>query len=304
MKRAAIAIGSNSTRMLAAETAGGALRNPIRGREETRLFLGLDEAGNISPGKLEDTAQAVKRLYLNALAYGAETVDLFATSAIRDAGNSADFASRIRELMGLELRIISGEEEARLAFAAVSEGKRRLVMDIGGGSTEWTVGENNRAEWAVSMQLGASRLLKMQPMKSPEAAEKARKICHEIMAPYAARLAEIPSAPAMIGLGGTCTTAAAITMGREAHGEAVEGRIVTRQTAMEQLAQLSSMTLEERMRVPGLPPARAQHYPHGLCILITAMELCGFDEITISGKINLDGYLTMIGKEDGTWRKN
>ena len=173
MKRAAIAIGSNSTRMLAAETTGGALRNPIRGREETRLFLGLDEAGNISPEKLEDTAQAVKRLYLNALAYGAETVDLFATSATRDAGNSADFASRIRKLTGLELRIISGEEEARLAFAAVSEGKRRLVMDIGGGSTEWTVGENNRVEWAVSMQLGASRLLKMCPIQSVWDAERA-----------------------------------------------------------------------------------------------------------------------------------
>jgi len=52
------------------------------------------------------------------------------------------------------------------------------------------------------------------------------------------------------------------------------------------------------MRVPGLPPARAQHYPHGLCILITAMELCGFDNIIISGKINLDGYLMIIGKED------
>ena len=298
MKRAAIAIGSNSTRMLAAETMGGALRNPVRGREETRLFLGLDDAGNIAPEKLEATAQAVNKLYRDALAYGAETVDLFATSATRDAGNSADFALRIRELTGLELRVISGEEEARLAFTAVSEGKRRLVMDIGGGSTEWTVGENNRVEWAVSMQLGASRLLKMQPIGSPEDAEKVRKICHEIMAPYAARIAEIPSAPAMIGLGGTCTTAAAITMGREAHGEAVEGKVVTRKTAMEQLAQLSTMTLEERMRVPGLPPARAQHYPHGLCILITAMELCGFDEITISGKINLDGYLLNIDREE------
>ena len=298
MKRAAIAIGSNSTRMLAAETAGGVLLDPARGREETRLFLGLDEAGNISPEKLEATAQAVDRLYRQAMEYGAETVDLFATSATRDARNSDAFANHIRELTGLDLRIISGEEEARLAFMAVSEGKRRLVMDIGGGSTEWTVGENNRVEWAVSMQLGASRLLKMQPIGSPEDAEKARKICHEIMAPYAARLAEIPSAPAMIGLGGTCTTAAAITMGREAHGEAVEGKIVTRQTAMEQLAQLSSMTLEERMRVPGLPPARAMHYPLGLCILITALELCGFDKITISGKINLDGYLLNIDREE------
>ncbi len=298
MKRAAIAIGSNSTRMLAAETEKGELRNPIRGREETRLFLGLDEAGNISPDKLEATAQAVKRLHRAAIAYGAESVDLFATSATRDAGNSAEFAARIRELTGLELQIISGEEEARLAFMAVSEGKRRLVMDIGGGSTEWTIGEHNRVEWAVSMQLGASRLLKMQPINCPQDAEKALAFCREIMAPYERQLSALPSAPAMIGLGGSCTTAAAITMGREAHGESVEGKTVTLRQAMDQLHLLSGMTIEERMRVPGLPPARAMHYPHGLCILITALQLCGFDKITISGKINLDGYLMNFDREE------
>ena len=298
MKRAAIAIGSNSTRMLAAETEKGELRNPIRGREETRLFLGLDEAGNISPDKLEATAQAVKRLHRAAIAYGAESVDLFATSATRDAGNSAEFAARIRELTGLELQIISGEEEARLAFMAVSEGKRRLVMDIGGGSTEWTIGEHNRVEWAVSMQLGASRLLKMQPINCPQDAEKALALCREIMAPYAERLSALPPAPVMVGLGGSCTTAAAITMGREAHGESVEGKTVTLRQAMDQLHLLSGMTIEERMRVPGLPPARAMHYPHGLCILITALQLCGFDKITISGKINLDGYLMNFDREE------
>ena len=298
MKRAAIAIGSNSTRMLAAETADGVLRDPIRGREETRLFLGLDEAGNISPEKLEATAQAVDRLYRQAVGYGAETVDLFATSATRDARNSSGFANRIKELNGLDLRIISGEEEARLAFMAVSEGKRRLVMDIGGGSTEWTIGENNRVEWAVSMQLGASRLLKTHPIGSPEDAEKVLSVCREIMTPYAKRLLDFPPAPVMVGLGGTCTTAAAITMGREAHGEAVDGKTVTRQNALGQLMRLSSMTLEERMRVPGLPPARALHYPHGLCILISGMALCGLEEITISGKINLDGYLMNLSKED------
>ena len=61
---------------------------------------------------------------------------------------------------------------------------------------------------------------------------------------------------------------------------------------------LASMTLEERMRVPGLPPARAMHFPHGLCILITALELCRFDRITISGKINLDGYLMNLDREE------
>lgn len=291
MKRAAIAIGSNSTRMLAAEVQGSVLTHSVRGREETRLFLGLDEAGNISPERLESTAQAVCRLYGQALDYGAESVALFATSAMRDAKNSEQFAARIRELTGLQLQVISGEEEARLAFMAVSRGKRRLVMDIGGGSTEWTLGENNRVECAVSMQLGAARLLKTQPIDSPEDAEKALALCREIMTPYADQLRALPPAPEMIGLGGSCTTSAAMTMGREAHGEEVEGKIVTRESALKQLTLLSTLTLEERMRVPGLPASRAIHMPHGLCILITALELTGFGQLTVSGKTNLDGYL-------------
>ncbi len=291
MKRAGIAIGSNSTRMLAADVQDGALQNPLRGREETRLFLGLDAAGNISPERLETTAQAVKRLYGQALAYGAETVALFATSATRDAGNSAEFATRIRQLTGLELTIIPGEEEARLAFKAVSAGRRRLVMDIGGGSTEWTLGEHDQVEWAVSMQLGASRLLTVQPIDSPEDAQRALTLCRSIMSPYAEKLRTLPAAPEMVGLGGSCTTSAAMTIGREAHGEAVEGKIVTLDNALKQLNLLSSLTLEQRMRVPGLPPARAVHMPHGLCILVTAMELAGFDRLTVSGKTNLDGYL-------------
>lgn len=292
MKKAAIAIGSNSTRLLAAEAEGLTLRSCLRGREETRLFLGLDGHGAITPEKIEETARAVARLYHDALSYGATEVALFATSATRDASNSDAFAARIKELTGLTLRIISGEEEARLAFSAASAGKRRLIMDIGGGSTEWTLGEKNQVEWAVSMQLGASRLLKIRPIQSPEDAEEILRICRETMQPYARQLRAMRRAPAMVGLGGTCTTSAAMTMERFASGEQVEGKLVTLHGAKRQLAYLSSLTLEQRRQVPGLPPGRVDHMPHGLCILITALELCGFSYLTISGKTNLDGYLT------------
>lgn len=298
MRRAAIAIGSNSTRMLCATVRDGALTDCVRGREETRLFLGLDEQGRIGPERLELTAQAVARLAQAARDAGAETVDLLATSATRDAQNGDALAQRIYALCGLRLRVISGEEEARLAFRAVSAGQRRLVMDIGGGSTEWTLGQENRVEWAVSMQLGASRLLKMQPIQCPQDARRVLDLARSTMTPYAEALRRLPPAPAMIGLGGSCTTSAAIALGREAHGEQAEGLVVTRVQAREQLALLSSLSVEERMRVPGLPPARALHMPHGLCILIAALEACGFETLTVSGKTNLDGYLSSL--PDGT----
>ena len=297
MMRAAIAIGSNSTRMLAAEKKDGALHGILRGREETRLFLGLDEEGRIRPERLEETAQAVSRLAAQAREHGARDIALFATSASRDAKNGQALGDRIFSLCGLKMRVISGEEEANLAFRAVAAGQRRLVMDIGGGSTEWTLGEGGRVEWAVSMQLGASRLLKMCPIQSVWDAKRALDAAWQIIAPYAEKYRALSPAPALVGLGGSCTTAAAIAMGREAHGEAVEGKNVTLQMAKEQLRLLSSLSLEERARVPGLPPARAAHMPHGLCILIAAMEMSGFDHLTVSGKTNLDGYLMSLEEE-------
>ena len=112
MKRAAIAIGSNSTRMLCADQENGRLTQIVRGREETRLFLGLDEEGNIRPERLEETARAVERLWQAAVRQGAQEVDLLATSASRDAKNGDALRARIRQLCGLDMRVISGEEEA------------------------------------------------------------------------------------------------------------------------------------------------------------------------------------------------
>lgn len=298
MIRAVIAIGSNSTRMLAVEKRNSTLVVAARGREETRLFLGLDDENRILPQRLEATAQAVASLAERARGSGAREISLIATSATRDAKNGDELGQRIKQLCGLSLRVISGEEEARLAFGAASEGKRRLVMDIGGGSTEWTVGENYQVEWAVSMQLGASRLLKAQPIQNPEDAQKALAIARSVIAPYAEKYRSLPPTPAMIGLGGTCTTAASIARGLEMHGEEADGKTVTLEEAKAQLALLSSLSMEERRRVPGLPPTRAAHMPHGLCILISALEAAGFSSLTVSGKTNLDGYLMAAPEEN------
>ena len=291
MMHAAIAIGSNSTRLLAARKQAGALTDIFRGREETRLFLGLDEQGNIRPERLEETAQAVARLAALARGRGADSIALFATSASRDAKNSDALARRIYALTGLTLRIISGQEEARLGFLAAAGQARRLVMDIGGGSTELTLGEKGHVLWAESAQLGASRLLKEQPIACLADAQRARARAETLLRPFCQALQAYPPAPALIGLGGTCTTAAAMRLGREAHGETVEGLRLSRDFLQAQWTLLAELPLEKRMQVPGLPPARAIHMPHGLSILLAAMALLHFDEITVSARTNLDGFL-------------
>ena len=291
MMRGAIAIGSNSTRMLAAEKEGRKLQNILRGRVETKLFLGLDEEGNIQQERLEFTARAVSRLAAAARAHGAKEIALFATSATRDAKNGEELGKRIYELCGLSMQVITGEEEARLAFRAVAGEERRLVMDIGGGSTEFTLGETGVIAFAASAQMGASRLLKSHPIACISDAEEAIKEAKRVLSPFAEKILRFPKAQGMIGLGGSCTTAAAIQMKRIAHGDQVEGEIVSLAEARRQLQLLSSLPLEERKKVPGLPPERAVHMPHGLCILIAAMELLQMDAITVSGRNNLDGYL-------------
>lgn len=297
MRHAAIAIGSNSTRSLVADKRGSACEPVCRGREETRLFLGLDGQGRIPADRLEETAQAVRRLYAQAMHLGAQTCALFATSACRDAQNGGELEERIFALTGLRLRIISGEEEARLAFRAVAGRQRQLVLDVGGGSTEMTLGEDGAIECAFSAQMGAARLMRMQPVSSMEDAKKALDMARAALSPDAGEILKRRKAAGLIGLGGSCTAAASIRAKRDLHGENAEGAQVTLTELRRQLALLAPLSLEARARVPGLPPSRAAIMPQGLCILIAALELLGFDRLTVSGKNNLDGYILSLPDE-------
>ena len=294
--RAAIAIGSNSTRMLAAEKRGGRLENLLRGREETRLFLGMDEKGNIRPERIQSTARAVKKLYDEAVSAGARDVAVFATSAMRDAANGQDLAARILGDCGVQVRIISGEEEARLAFAAAAGGGRSAVMDIGGGSTEFTVGEKGRIFWAGSAQMGASRLMKACPVFSLQDAKRSVELARREIAPLAEKVRAF-GAETLTGLGGSCTTSAAMLLCREAHGLEIEGYPVSVEDVRRLLTLLSPMTIQERRQVPGLPASRAEHMPNGLCILLACMEESGFERLTVSIRTNLDGYLLSLPDE-------
>ena len=119
MTKAAIAIGSNSTRLLALKDSGEALR----ARADTRLMLGLTPEGPLTEEAMTHTAEAVRNLAAQARAFGAESVALYATSASRDAKNAEVFKARLLAIAGLELRILPGEYEARLAFLAASRGR-------------------------------------------------------------------------------------------------------------------------------------------------------------------------------------
>ena len=291
MRKAVIAVGSNSTRLLVADCA--ARKRPeevFRARKSTRLLLCV-ENGVITPGGIEHVARDVEALCREARERGAETVDLIATSATRDAENRDALAERIRRETGLVLRVLSGEEEAYFAYLAVAEGESGVVVDIGGGSTEITVGERGDVVLSESARVGSSRLLMaFGEIRTLEDALTVRDAARERLRALTDK-AGAARGGALYGIGGTCVAAAKIWT-RDAVAEGVR---LPRGEIERQLRLIAPMSLDERACLPGLPASRASHMPHGLCILLAVMEAMDAGTIAVSERTNMDGWLLESG---------
>ena len=306
MRIAVIGIGSNSVRALLGESAGDGVRRLWRDREGTRLFAGLDEAGNLSLPCIRKTAEAAGRMAREARTRGAERVDIFATSAARDAGNGEALIAEIEKAAGTAPEIISGEEEARLSFMGASMAAPPGycgVIDIGGGSTEIVTGEGERIDCAFSCQMGAVRLYQAIQLESRNDMATAEWAATEILREKQAEAGPFRMPENWVGTGGTFTTLAAMvkqipwTDRTSMHGTRVNIREI--RAIGEELA---DMDLEARRKLPGLQPGRADIVVHGICILLAVMGRLGIQEIIVSEWGNLDGYLRRKlknGKENG-----
>jgi exopolyphosphatase / guanosine-5'-triphosphate,3'-diphosphate pyrophosphatase len=292
MRTAVIGIGSNSVRMLVADVADGKARQILRDREGTRLFAGLDEKRNLSEESMTKTIEAVRRMASEARQLGAEQVDLFATSAVRDAANSDDLAARLKEKAQVELEICPGEEEAALSFLGATNGELCGVIDIGGGSTEIVVGQGENLMAAFSCQMGAVRLYGRISIHSHADLPAVRQLAADILEDKLREHPTLTSPQHWIGVGGTFTTLAAMV--RAIHWTDrtyMHGTCITKQEIEQKAWYLSDMTLAERLRLPGLQPNRADIVVHGICILLAVMDRMNISEITVSEYGNLHGYL-------------
>ena len=290
MIRAAVTIGSNSTRMLCAAVEGGTVRPLARGREETRLFLGLDENGRITPEAMEGCVRAVRSLADEALRHGAaEPVPVYATSATRDARNQAEFLEKLKNA-GCPATVLSGQEEAALAFRAAADGDDALVTDIGGGSTELVRGRDGQIFSSVSLQLGASRLYRLSPISSREDLERIRGAVRSSLGEADSLLTE--DRPGILyGIGGTLTSLAAVMLGQPFLDEDQDRIPVPFPFLKETLERVSAMPEEERLSVVGIPPTRIRYIPHGLAILEQICLKGKFDLVTVRTKTNLDALV-------------
>ncbi len=296
MKAAVIGIGSNSVRALLAEADGNTLRREWRDREGTRLFAGLDSEGNLSEESICRAAAAVGRMAEEARKRGAEQVDVFATSAARDAANGNLFIAEITGAAGAAPVIISGEEEAALSFLGASRASagpgRRGVIDIGGGSTEIVTGEGAQIDCAFSCQMGAVRLYQAIQLERREDMAIAEQAAAEILREKMAAAGNFRNPGNWIGTGGTFTTLAAMVKKIPwTNRTCMHGTEVSREEIRRIGGQLADMDLEARKKLPGLQPGRADIVVHGICILLAVMAELEIAKITVSEWGNLDGYL-------------
>jgi len=284
---ASIDIGTNTLLLLIAETVQGKL-NPLFEMETVvRLGEGLKKSGVISPGAMQRGYETLKKYLGYCRAWDARTIFAVGTSVLRDAGNSGEFCRRVQEGLDLNIDVISGEEEASLSYLAVVRDARKtakpiLVVDVGGGSTEFILGEGERVlEW-VSLPLGLVGFTEQFLVSDPVREEEWDRMAEVIRA----SLSEIPhpSEPfSMVSVGGTGTTLASVQLRlKEIVSERIHHFILSKEAIQDQLSLYRSKTLEGRKTLPGLPWDRADVILAGGTILYLAMEELRCPSVMIS----------------------
>jgi exopolyphosphatase/guanosine-5'-triphosphate,3'-diphosphate pyrophosphatase len=297
MRVGVVDIGTNSTRLLVAEVDGGTLNELDRRTTVTRLGEGLEASGRLSDAAMARVSEALAD-YREALdGLGAERVVAVATSAMRDAANGPEFRDEIERRFGIDARTISGDEEARLTFLGATAGRdpgaATLVIDIGGGSTEFVVGHaGGDPEFHVSTRMGSVRHTERHLHSDPPTAAELAALAEDARAIVEA---DVPAdvragVDAGIAVAGTATSLAAIDQELDPYDpERVHGYRLGVASCERLLARLAGLTVAQRREVPGLHPDRAPTIVAGAGILLESMRACGLDGTEVSENDILHG---------------
>jgi exopolyphosphatase/guanosine-5'-triphosphate,3'-diphosphate pyrophosphatase len=284
---AVIDIGTNSTRLLVADVAGGAVSQVERRSTVTRLGRGVDLSGHLSAEAIDDVCEAIGSYVAVIEDLGAETVDAIATSAVRDADNGSAFVAELRERFALSARVLGGEEEARSTYlGATSEAppaEPTLVVDIGGGSTELVVGQGSEIGFHDSLQAGVVRHSERHIASDPPTAGELEALAADVRGLIETSIGSGVAAGRGIAVAGTPTSLAAVELGLEPYDPSrVHGHVLALPSIQRMLSQLASVPLAERVEIPGLHPDRAPTIVAGVVILVEVMRAFGLEEIGVS----------------------
>jgi exopolyphosphatase/guanosine-5'-triphosphate,3'-diphosphate pyrophosphatase len=298
---AAIDCGTNSIRLLVADVPGdhpgAALTDVVRRMEIVRLGEGVDRTGRLAPAALERTRVALQAYADEIRSLGVDLVRMVATSATRDAANADDFGAIVQATLDTRPEVVTGEEEARLSFAGAVRGlpddaaSPYLVVDIGGGSTEFVVGTST-VDGAVSVDVGCVRMTERHLRDDPPTAGQIAAAEADITATVDGALAAVPrwSGGTLVGLAGSVTTVAALALGLAAYEPAVihHARVSYAEVA-KVTADLLAATRAQRLLSPVMHPGRADVIGAGALILRIVMERSGATSVVASEHDILDG---------------
>ncbi|AVH97143.1 MULTISPECIES: Ppx/GppA phosphatase family protein [Streptomyces] len=299
---AGIDCGTNSIRLLVADVhpETGELVELDRRMTIVRLGQGVDRTGRLAPEALERTFAACREYAAVIEELGAERIRFVATSASRDAENRDEFVNGVVEILGVEPEVITGDQEAAFSFAGATcelpGTETYLVVDIGGGSTEFVTGTDH-VQAARSVDIGCVRLTERHVRHDPPTAEEIEAIRADVRAALdlAAEAVPIDTADVLVGLAGSVTTVAALSLGLPAYdSEKVHHSRVSAEQVAEVTDRLLASTHDERAAIPVIHPGRIDVIVAGALVLREIVERVGAREVVVSEHDILDGIALSV----------
>ena len=303
MRVAAIDCGTNSIRLLIADIDENNFREVVRDMEIVRLGQGVDETGQFHPDAIARTLAAVDKFAAEIAKRGVEKIRFCATSATRDATNRHLFVDGVRERLGIELEVISGDEEAALSFAGAikdldpSNGPF-LVVDIGGGSTEFVFGTST-VEAARSVNIGCVRMTERHFASDPAPPEQIEAARTDIQAAIAQAAAVVPitQAKTLVAVAGTATTVAAAALDLPEYDRyAIHLSRISAQQTHNAAKMFATSTRDQRLALGYMHPGRVDVIAAGSLVLSEIMKATGANEFVASESDILDGMAFSLAR--------
>jgi exopolyphosphatase/guanosine-5'-triphosphate,3'-diphosphate pyrophosphatase len=287
---AAVDVGTNSVKFhIGEQSADGGWRAVVDRAEITRLGEGLAETGVLNPSPMERTIAAIAGMVDEAGREGVDEIVAVGTAGLRIARNSADFVAAVRDRCGLDLEVISGEEEARLSYLAATSaldlGEGSLVVfETGGGSSQFTFGEGKRVAERFSLDVGAVGLTERFGL-ADVVSEKTLAGVFDVLATELRRLDSHPTPAGLVAMGGAATNLAAVKHELATYDpDVVQGTVLGLAEIDRQIELYRTQTADERRQIVGLQPKRAEVIVAGACIVRTVIAKLGRQSATVSDR--------------------
>lgn len=297
-KIAAIDLGTNSMRLLLCEIEKGAFTKKIKEMLTTRIGEDLAQSGYMSEKAMRKNIKAIKVFQKKSEYFGAKEIFIIATSAVRDSINKEDFIYKVKNEVGLDIKVLDGYEEALIGMLGATHGltdtKNTLIMDVGGGSTEIVLSKNKKISYSVSKNAGAVRMTEEYVKNNPIAdldIKNTRKALEKLFNDVANKLSD-EKPDKVIAIGGTATTIAAMFHKMEVYNpEKIHNTILNMDYINAMFEKLRSMNMKDRYNIKGLEKERADIIPMGIYIIKFLMTMLSVKEITVSENDNLEGVV-------------